>query len=1418
MSLGFTGGGSGNASFIKTVPINGDPSDNQFMRYKSAQDAIVWEDLGTGLGGTLDDLTDVNITDVANYDIVSYDGGSGDHINRSREELQLLTAAATFTDNTLIRANGAARGTQASGITVDDNNNMTGVNTLVFNAISAPSHTEGLLYYDTDKKAFTGFVAEGDVSLQIGEEIWLPVRNISGGDITNGQLVYINGSDSGKPTIALAKSDTSAATITVIGMATHTIENNSNGYITVFGTVRSLNTSTYSEGDVLYVSATTAGAYTNVKPTYPNYTIEVATVTTVDGTNGEILLNVKGCVDDILANFFNACVIEPIDFTVTSDGATVTGNLEKDGGGDITIRYSDGMYVHDCTPQDTVTLTAGTDAAPQKQYVYMPKSTKTITVSTSDWPTTEHWKIAEVVLRSAATTQTDGALVNRNWNDHMAGTNNIGHMVHLGARLRKEPAVWDSGVSPNLTIVSGSDPDDLYVSTTEGKVWQAHRQAFPAQNMQTGDDIHIVNHPTTPFVTVTNLNTQLTDAEGASLSGRHYSIVVWGIQNRTGETSHLMCNLPTGSYTSSALAISDLSQYSVYSIPNEYTGVGFLIARFTLQHSVAAGGTWTLTDTEDLRGLTPSTSAGGGTSGSGATTFLALTDTPLSYSGQANKVLAVNSAENAVELITLGAGTGDVVGPSGATDNAIARYNSTTGKLIQDSAVVINDVGQMTITSTSTDLWDTVIKSFNAGLDDGDHIQWQMGKAAATNQAVDWNFYNFTTATDNYATMGLYGSSAFYIKPNGQIAFGTNAAQTTTVYVGGTMECTGAFTLGDVTLPTTDGTDGQVLITNGAGTATWGSIVGTLTVREEDSSPIVNSVSELVFTNGTVTDNGGGSVSVTVGSSGATELSDLTDVSLISESTNDVMLYTGAGFQNRQYGHLNTTSKGDQTTSYQLDLNAGAFQTINATGNITLTLTGTVASQSKRIRVLITASAADRTITFPATWDWVDRPISDQITITSGEVLWLDILTSGTQVIAAANELNKNVSVRNTGTPVDNDVAIFTDAGTVEGLSEAEFKTLFNLVIGADVQEYNASTAFTTTPLDDFGTPDDNTDLNATTSYHGLLPKLGGGTTNFLRADGTWADPSLSVTLGGLSDVTVTTPAANDLIVYNGSAYENRQPLHYDIVNIGDKTGGYTVDLDAGVFQTVNATGNLTLSLTGTVIGESKSVTLVITASGANRTVTFPASWDWPVAPVNDETVITSGEKLILTLQTNGTQVIAVEKELNEDPYMDADWLTEGSTNAVVTLTQETNWDNHLASTSDPHSTVSDTAYGAGWDGDTSHAPSKNAVYDIIEAKSIDVINGMIETVSEKDYILGLKMPYSGSITETTTKCVSGSCTATFYVNTTALGGIANSVSTSEQDQAHSTSNTFLSGDTLLMSVSSNAACLDMQFSVKVVR
>lgn len=45
--------------------------------------------------------------------------------------------------------------------------------------------------------------------------------------------------------------------------------------------------------------------------------------------------------------------------------------------------------------------------------------------------------------------------------------------------------------------------------------------------------------------------------------------------------------------------------------------------------------------------------------------------------------------------------SGDVVGPSSATDNAIARFDSTTGKLIQNSVVIVSDAGAITVPEIS---------------------------------------------------------------------------------------------------------------------------------------------------------------------------------------------------------------------------------------------------------------------------------------------------------------------------------------------------------------------------------------------------------------------------------------------------------------------------------------------------------------------------------------------------------------------------------------------------------------------------------------------------------------------------------------------------------------------------------------------
>ena len=89
--------------------------------------------------------------------------------------------------------------------------------------------------------------------------------------------------------------------------------------------------------------------------------------------------------------------------------------------------------------------------------------------------------------------------------------------------------------------------------------------------------------------------------------------------------------------------------------------------------------------------------------GSGASAFTALTDVPSSYASQGGKAIRVNAGETGLEFFTA-SGSGDVTGPASSTDNAIARFDSTTGKIIQNSTVTISDTGIIDTTQSGTQM------------------------------------------------------------------------------------------------------------------------------------------------------------------------------------------------------------------------------------------------------------------------------------------------------------------------------------------------------------------------------------------------------------------------------------------------------------------------------------------------------------------------------------------------------------------------------------------------------------------------------------------------------------------------------------------------------------------------------------------
>lgn len=172
-------------------------------------------------------------------------------------------------------------------------NPITNVSYIAFETdANAPPWEEGLLFYDDDAKTIAVYNNESEVSLQVGQEMYLPrPTNKTGSTITNGQLVYVNGAQGSSSTIALAKAD-DPTTCQVLAMATHDIEDNTKGYVTTFGLVHDVDTDGISAGDAVFLSATTAGAFTDTSPTAPDFVIQVGRCLFENSTSGIITIQI----------------------------------------------------------------------------------------------------------------------------------------------------------------------------------------------------------------------------------------------------------------------------------------------------------------------------------------------------------------------------------------------------------------------------------------------------------------------------------------------------------------------------------------------------------------------------------------------------------------------------------------------------------------------------------------------------------------------------------------------------------------------------------------------------------------------------------------------------------------------------------------------------------------------------------------------------------------------------------------------------------------------------------------------------------------------------------------------------------------------------------------------------------------------
>jgi hypothetical protein len=172
---------------------------------------------------------------------------------------------------------------------------------------------------------------------QIGFETFMRVMNDTGATIPEGSVVGFSGVD-GEIEVAPYIANGTIPELFFVGVTTFTMADGATGPITVYGKVRGLDTTgtpvgeVWAEGDILYASPNTAGAFTKVRPTAPNVVISVAAVLKRDATDGEILVrpvipmgldygSFDSTVSQTLADINTATAIT-MNTTLSSNGVT----------------------------------------------------------------------------------------------------------------------------------------------------------------------------------------------------------------------------------------------------------------------------------------------------------------------------------------------------------------------------------------------------------------------------------------------------------------------------------------------------------------------------------------------------------------------------------------------------------------------------------------------------------------------------------------------------------------------------------------------------------------------------------------------------------------------------------------------------------------------------------------------------------------------------------------------------------------------------------------------------------------------------------------------------------------------------------------------------------------------------------------
>ncbi len=205
------------------------------------------------------------------------------------------SGAATLVSNTLNIPNytlGGLGGVPYTGATANVDLGEFGIKAGYFEYDLTPTNTpttQGTTYWDSAEET-VALIMNGAIQ-HIGLDTFYNVKNGTGSTILKGTAVRFDGTDGGSGHLLIAPilANGFYPSTYYMGITAEDIGSGDFGKVMQFGKLRGINTNSYTNGDILYVSTSSAGGFQTTVPTAPNNIIIAAAVVRASN-NGTLMV------------------------------------------------------------------------------------------------------------------------------------------------------------------------------------------------------------------------------------------------------------------------------------------------------------------------------------------------------------------------------------------------------------------------------------------------------------------------------------------------------------------------------------------------------------------------------------------------------------------------------------------------------------------------------------------------------------------------------------------------------------------------------------------------------------------------------------------------------------------------------------------------------------------------------------------------------------------------------------------------------------------------------------------------------------------------------------------------------------------------------------------------------------------------